>query len=267
MRIQILCDGFCDFTPSERIGSAFRKLPASAAVGTQSFDDGPDFHPAALLAVRPRRGPAAEIRLPGVRDFLSAVDPAAEELYVVTASAALYGQYDAASQARRLLLAERPALRVHVFNTRSIGVGELLAARRISQLQRSGYAFRQIVERVEAEILSNTCCILPGEPEGVRALGAPARPGSGVYLLQPDGHTVWLCGGLTDPAAEKRLARRIAADPPGRTCLIAHAGCPERARRLARLFQQQKRFASILLTEAGVLTTLLLGRGGVMAAW
>ena len=267
MRIQILCDSWCDFTPSERISSTFRRISATVTVGGRSFTDGDDFRPAELLACL-RDGQTPELVPPTARDFLAAADDAAEELYILTASAALDGQYDAAFQARRLLLGEQPERRIHVFNTRSAGVGELLAARRVSQLQRSGDPFRQIVERVEAEILANRCCLLPGTPAGLRQLGAAVRPGRGIYRMSLEGCPVWLCGGLTDRAAEKRLVRRLGgAGKPGGTCLIAHTGCPERARRVAQLLQQQKRFSSILLTETGVRMTLLLGPGGLALAY
>ena len=247
MRTQILLDGCCDLTASERTRSTFQQIPAAVENGV--------------------------VRFPGVQAYLDAMDPASEEIYLVTASAALSDQYEAASQARRLFLGTAPQCRVHVFNTRSAGVGELLTARRICQLQRSGYGFRQIVERVEKEILSHRLFLLPASPEGLRGqqLLPPKRfweASDAVYTMSLEGHVVRAAQSLTARGAEKKLLTLLKqANGLGRTLLISHCGCPERARNLARMVQQEKCFSSILLTECGGPMALLLRAGGLSAAY
>lgn len=247
MRTQILTDGCCDFTASERMSPTFQQIPVAVVDGVVQF--------------------------PTVQAYLDVMNPAAEEIYLVTASAALSNQYEVASQARRLFLGAAPNCKVHVFNTRSAGVGELLTARRICQLQRSGYGFRQIVERVEKEILTNRMFLLPVSPEGLRRQGLipPKRlweRADALYALNLEGNVVRLAQAASARGAEKKLLAQLRqCDEPGRTLLISHCGCPERARNLARAIQQEKRFSSILLTECGVPVSLLLQSGGIAVAF
>lgn len=211
-------------------------------------------------------------RFPAAQAYLDIMDPSAEEIYIVTASAALSNQYEVASQARRLFLGTAPDCSVHVFNTRSAGVGELLAARRICQLQRSGYSFRQIVERVEKEILTNRLYLLPVSSEGLRQQGLlpPKRlwePPEAVYTMNLEGRVVRTARAASVRSAEKKLLAQLRLlDGTGKTLILSHCGCPERARNLARMIQQEKRFSSILLTECGAPMALLLRTGGIAVA-
>ena len=247
MHTQILLDGCCDLTASERMRSTFQQIPVAMKDGAVEF--------------------------PSVQAYLDAMDPNADEIYVVTASAALSNQYEVASQARRLFLATAPQCSVHVFNTRSAGVGELLAARRICQLQRSGYGFRQIVERIEKEILGNRLFLLPVTPEGLRQQGLlpPKRwweLSDGVYTMNLEGHVVRTAQAASARGAEKKLMAVLRQENgAGRTLLISHCGCPERARNLARMVQQEKCFSSILLTECSAPMGLLLQPGGLSVAF
>lgn len=247
MRTQILCDGCCDFTASERMSSMYQQVPVSVENGIVQF--------------------------PTAQSYLDMMNPSAEEIYLVTASAALSNQYEVASQARRLFLGTAPNCSVHVFNTRSAGVGELLTARRICQLQRSGYNFRQIVERVEKELLTNRMFLLPVTPEGLRAQGLlpPKRlweMPEGVYTMNLEGRVVRAAQAASVRGAEKKLLAQLRmADGAGKTLMISHCSCPERARNLARMIQPEKRFSSILLTECGTPMALLLRSGGIAVAY
>ena len=83
-----------------------------------------------------------------------------------------------------------------------------------------------------------------------------------------EGNLVRLTRAASFRGAEKRLLALLKqADGSGRTLLISHCGCPDRARNLARAVQQEKRFSSILLTECGVPLALLLGAGGLAVAY
>lgn len=265
MGVQILCDSRCDLTATERMSSLFQKVPATWTLGERPLTDHKALGAGEILEAV-AAGAAIQEAYPGARAYREAMGDG--EIYIVTASAALCGQYEAASQARRLALGDHPGQPIHVFNTRSFSVGQLLAARRICQLQRSGYSFRQIVERVESEILSTRLFLLAPSPERLLQWGGLTRRRRErprpLYTMNLEGRLVRAGGALTDKGAEKRLAEAVArSDGPGKTCLLAHCGCPERARRVAQLLREQQRFSSILLTEAGAATALLLGPGGL----
>ncbi len=270
MQFQILCDGCCDLTATERRGSVYRKVPAAVSVGERTFADDGDFRPAALLDAL-TRGAEARVEFPDAQAYLAAMDPLAEAIYLVTASPALGGQYETASYARRLLLYRKPERQIHVFNTRSGGLGQLLAARRISQLHRSGCSFRQTVERVESDILAASMFFLPGEPEVLRKGGLvppkrlPERP-KWVCAMGLDGSVTRLASAMTEQGAEKKLLEALQSrDTTGKVCLLAHTGCPDRARRVSQQLLRAARFSQIITTETSPISTLLLRTGLAIA--
>lgn len=269
LRFQILCDSCCDLTASERMSSVFEKVPAEVTVSGAVLRDGKSPPQPELLRALEGGPSAFQLAFPDALAYLEAVDAAAEHVYLVTSSAETFDQYAVASQARRMLLQREPGRQVHVFNTRSGSVGQLVTARRICALERSGCTYRQVVERVEAELLTTALFLLPASAEGLyRGRLTPRQYGwdkmRSLYTMSVEGRVVRAASALTWRGLEKRLLRRLAAcQTSGKTCLIAHCGCPDRARSVAERLRTQASFSGILLTETGVVNSLLLGRGGL----
>ena len=65
----------------------------------------------------------------------------AEDVYVVTLSAALSGSYNSAQLGRKLYLEDHPAKNIYVFNSRSASVGQTLIAEKIQECVEAGMAF------------------------------------------------------------------------------------------------------------------------------
>ena len=275
MHVQILCDSFCDFTAAERLSSAFEKVPATVTVAGQQFLDDDGFQQAALLPYLKEKGAEPRIQFPDEQAYLAAMHPEAEEIYIVTSSAANVGQYEAASAARRIRMREIPEQNVHVFNTRGGSVGQLLAAREISRLQRSGCDFRQIVTWVERDILTTRIYLLPADIAflyNMALLPRKKRIGFSKVLCQKkeDGKIQVMSSAMTAQGVEKKLAQVLAKQPPGkkaRTCIIAHCGCPERARRVSQILKKGGQFSEFLLAETGAVTSVALGPGGLALAF
>lgn len=273
MKYQILCDCFCDFTATERLSSVFQKVPAVVRVSGQALIDGKDFRQQELLHALEADSYELKVDYPDEAAYRPLLNPNAQAYYLVTASAALFDQYDVANRVRREILQRAPDACVHVFNTRSCGVGELLAARRISQLERSGCSFRQIVERVESELLSVSTYLLPASADTLRQSGltAPPRwlePSRAVYAFDLAGTLVRICGAVSDNRLEQKLAAVVKQrETAGKTCLISYCGCPDRARRAAQVLQKNGSFSTVRMTDAGAVNALLLQRGGISVAF
>ena len=273
MSFQILCDSCCDFTATEKLGAAFEKVPATVTVSGQKFLDDGTFQQSQFLRSMEAESIELQVEFPDEQAYLNAFDREADAVYIVTAAAASCDQYGVASRARRMYLREHPEKQIHVFNTRSAGVGELLAARQIRRMERYGCNFRQIVSRVEADILTSNTYFMPSSPDSLRQIGLlpkkilPEKP-FGIYQAV-------LEGGLSRPEAaftEKGAGKKLAAmlenqNLQNRLCLLSHCGCRERAQHLAGLLRQQTSASEIIILETGAVMSLLLHRGGIALAF
>lgn len=273
MSFQILCDSCCDFTATEKLSATFQKVPASVLVSGQTFRDDQAFQQAAFLDALTDKSIELKVLFPDERAWLEAFDPEAEEIYVVTSSAVLDDQYDTASRARRMFLQRHPGRQIHIFNTRSGSVGELLTARRIRTMERYGCTYRQIVERTEAEILSIGTWLLPASTDSLFQAGLlHKRPAvewpHGIYRLTMEGTVARAATRPTELGAERKLIELLKTEKTaGKTCLISQCGNLERSRRIAALMRQNELFSEIVLLEAGAVMSLLLRRGGLAIAY
>ena len=274
MHVQILCDSCCDFTAAERLSSTFEKVPAVVTIAGQQFVDDDCFQQAALLPYLGQKDVVPKVTFPDERAYLAAMHQETDEIYIVTSSAASVGQYEAASAARRMRLRENPDHKIHVFNTRGGSVGQLLTAREISKLQRSGCDFRQIVTWVERDILTTKLYLLPADIAflyTMSLLPQKKRIGFSKVLCQKteDGRIQVLASSMTAQGVEKKLIQVLNKLPQGKEkpCIIAHCGCQDRARRVAQLLKKTGRFSEFLLAETGAVTSVALGPGGVALAF
>lgn len=276
MRYRILCDSCCDFSTTEKLGTAFEKIPAMITISGTRLTDDKHLRQEALQAALETKSLELHLDYPTREDFLRAMDCGAREIYVVCATTAVGEHYELASWARRQFLQTHPDALVHVFNSRSTGAGQLLVARKISQMQRSGCSFQQIVDSVERCCLRTRTYFLTGEEQLLREVGLAQHKKR--TLLQARRQLLWtdlhgnlleLCGAATDRAAEKKLLKLLQkrGELEGKTCFIAHCASPERARRLAQQLHHAGLFRDIVFLEMGGVGSLMLGRGGITLAY
>ena len=273
MHIQILCDSSCDFTAGEKLSTVFQKVPAKVTVSGQVFWDDHMVSQTAFQSAVSRKSLELKVEFPDEQAWMKAFDPSAEAIYLITDSAACSDQYETASRAKRMFLRTRRDQKIHVFNTRSGSAGELLAARRIFQLDRSGCAFRQIAERVERDILRFHTFVLPASVEtlcqaGILPRTRLPRPANSLYQMNLNGEMTRAASAVTARGAEQKLLQLIGkTERAGRTCLIAHCGCLGRAQQLAASFRRAGLFSDLMLLGTGAVTSLLLHRPGLVVAY
>ncbi|WP_201346625.1 DegV family protein, partial [Lactobacillus nasalidis] len=94
-----------------------------------------------------RAGIAASSACPGIAAWLEAY-AGGSEIYVLTISAALSGSCNSAVQAAKIYQEEHPDCLIHVFDSRSAGPAQCLAAEKIAALKDQGMQFAEVVETV-----------------------------------------------------------------------------------------------------------------------
>lgn len=271
MRYQILCDTCCDFTATEKMSTVFSRVPAKLTLSGYSFLDDKAFRQGAFLEVWDEKSFELKAEFPDEDAWLARISSDAARIYLVTASAAVFDQYEVASSAKRRYLEQHPDAQIHVFNTRSFGVAELLAARQINRMERSGCEFRQIVERVENDILKRELYLLPSSPEQLQQSSAIVNRstvrGKDIYRTADDGRLMRVATALSAKGAEKKLLRILEkSGNKNHACLIAHCGCIERAHRVSNLLHTKCGIKNIVLLEACAVSSAILQPGGIAIA-
>ena len=85
----------------------------------------------------------------------------------------------------------------------------------------------------------------------------------------PEGEIGKLSQALTVKQALGKLVERISndLDHVGRTLIISHCNCKERALKLKAEIEAKCRFSNILMTGAGGITTVYANDGGIVVAY
>ena len=185
---------------------------------------------------------------------------------------------ETAEQARLLLEEEAPQANVHVFNSCSAASGELLVAMAIHRLASAGMPFKRVVTEVEQFIYQMQTMFVLESLENLRKNGRLTKLQSvitGALKIKlfmgatPEGEICKLGQALTVKQALSKMVDKIAADAAhvGRTLAICHCNCLERAFQVKAMLEAKCKFAHIIITEAGGVTSVYAYDGGIVVAY
>ena len=219
-----------------------------------------------------------EAACPSPQAYLDAYQCSVEDVYVVTLSALLSGSHNSAEQARVLLEEDEPGVNVHVFNSCSAAAGEVLVALKIRELAQSGMPFKKVVREVEQYIYQMQTMFVLETLENLRKNGrltklqAVVTGALKIKLFMgatPEGEICKLGQALSMKQALSKLVDKIASDPNhvGRTLVICHCNCKERAEKVKEQILAKCQVGEILVVGAGGITTVYANDGGVVVAY
>lgn len=277
MQYKIICDSGCDFTATELLGTTFQRVPMTLLLdGRAVVDEGPA--PVALLESLRRAG-TLRAEPPTEEDWLRAFSCEADMLFVLATSAELGDSYLAAYRARKRFIEAHPEKKIHVFNTRTISAGILLAARKIHTLVLSGCSFQQIVDTTERDLLDTHTLFLAADTRAFRqhsllrrAVHWNALPGASPVLDLTRSGTLHLRGHVlgkkrTISLLASSVAELYKPSSGRRICVISHCGCPEQAVKLSQRIDKGCQFQEIIIVAASGLSALYGGKGGLAVAF
>ena len=197
---------------------------------------------------------------------------------MVTLSALLSGSHNSAEQAKVLLEEDEPDINVHVFNSCSASSGEVLVALKIRELAQSGMPFKKVVREVEQYIYQMQTMFVLESLENLRKNGrltklqAVVTGALKIKLFMgstPEGEICKLGQALTIKQALSKLVDKIASDPnhAGRTLVICHCNCKERAEKVREQILAKCQVGEILVVSAGGITSVYANDGGIVVAY
>lgn len=279
MGFKIVVDSCCDLTGQMLKDPRFIKVPLTIRSNGSSFIDNETFDQADLLWAMKQSEEAPSTACPSPQSYLDAYQgPEEEDVYVVTLSALLSGSHNSAEQARMLMEEDHPNKNVYVFNSCSASSGEVLVALKVRELAESGAPFKHVVREVEQFIYQMQTMFVLETLENLRKNGRLTRLQSvitgalKIKLLMggtPEGEIYKIGQMLSMKQALSKMVDRMAADPAheGRTLVICHCNCLDRAFQVKEMCEQRCKFGSIIITEAGGVTSVYANDGGIVVAY
>lgn len=279
MGFKIVVDSCCDLTGQMLKDPHFVKVPLTIRSNGSSFIDNETFDQADLLWAMKQSDDAPATACPSPQSYLDAYQgPEDEDVYVVTLSALLSGSHNSAEQAKLLMEEDQPNKNVYVFNSCSASSGEVLVALKVRELAESGAPFKHVVREVEQFIYQMQTMFVLETLENLRKNGRLTRLQSvitgalKIKLLMggtPEGEIYKIGQMLSMKQALSKMVDRMAADPAheGRTLVICHCNCLDRAFQVKEMCEQRCKFGSIIITEAGGVTSVYANDGGIVVAY
>ena len=278
MSFSIIVDSCCDLTPEMRADPVFRSIPLTIRVGGRDYIDDQSLDTSLLIYAMDQSQDASSSSCPSPGDYLEAFRQAEGDIYVITLSALLSGSHNSAEQARILMEEEHPEVNVHVFNSCSAAAGELLVAMAIHRLASAGMPYKRVVTEAEQFIYQMQTMFVLESLENLRKNGRLTKLQAvitGALKIKlfmgatPEGEICKLGQALTIKQALTKMVDKIAADAAhvGRTLAICHCNCLERAFQVKAMMEAKCKFAHIVVTEAGGITSVYAYDGGIVVAY
>lgn len=278
MSFSIIVDSCCDLTPEMRADPVFRSIPLTIRVGGRDYIDDQSLDTSLLIYAMDQSQEASSSSCPSPGDYLEAFRQAEGDIYVITLSALLSGSHNSAWQAKQMFLEEDPERNIHVFNSCSASVGEVLLAQKVCQLARSGVTFSQVVAQAEKTIAeTNTLFVLEnldnlkknGRLTRVQAMLTGALRIKLIMGSTPEGEICKHGQALSIKQALAKLVEIMAADErhKGKILYIAQCLCPDRAQQLWELAKKSCQFSDVVITATRGLSSYYANSGGVIVAY
>lgn len=278
MSYKIIVDSCCDLTPSLRREDTFQSVPLTIRVGDKSVVDDESFDQADLLRRMKKSETAPQTSCPSPAVYMDAFDCDVDDIYVVTLSALLSGSHNSAQQARQLWLEEHPKTNVHIFNSCSASVGEVLIALKIRDVAAKGLPFQSVVSEAAAFCKEmSTLFVLEsldnlrknGRLTGLKSVVTEALHIKLFMGATPEGEICKRGQALSIKQALSKMVDAITKDAnhEGKLLAISHCNCYERAIQFKDMVQRACHFTDVFITETGGISTVYANDGGIIVAY
>ncbi|HIR28457.1 MAG TPA: DegV family protein [Candidatus Choladousia intestinigallinarum] len=276
MSYTIVMDSCGERTEEMRKDKRIISAPLTMQLDEYSFVDDDTFDQADFLKKIAASPNCPKSACPSPDYYKEAFDQGTERAYAVTLSAELSGSYNSAMLARKLLLEEKPEMKIHVFNSRSASIGQTLITRKIQECEEAGMEFEEVVETVEAYIDGqNTYFVLEnletlrknGRLSNLKAFVASALKIKPVMKATPEGTIAQLDQARGINKALVKLVNYLVEDvenPEEKVLALSHCNCPDRAAMVRDAILERIKVKDVILVDSAGITTMYANDGGVV---
>lgn len=215
---------------------------------------------------------------PSPEAYYRAFDCDAEHIYAVTLSGALSGSYQSACVAKNMYLEDHPDAKIHVFNSVSASVGELLTVLKIKEYEDMGLPFEEVIERTEKYArMKGTYFVLDnletlrknGRLSGLKAVAAAVLKIKPICYGTTEGEIGQLDQARGMGKAIVKMVNHIVErtpDPENRILGIGYCNCLERAQIVRDEVLRRVKVRDVIMLPTGGLSTIYANDGGIIVA-
>lgn len=276
MSYTIVMDSCGERTEEMKKDKRIISAPLTMQLDEYSFVDDDTFDQADFLRKIAASPNCPKSACPSPDYYKEAFDQGTERAYAVTLSAELSGSYNSAMLARKLLLEEKPQMKIHVFNSRSASIGETLITRKIQECEEADMEFEELVETVEAYIDGQTTYFVlenletlrkNGRLSNLKAFVASALKIKPVMKSTPEGTIVQLDQARGMNKALVKMVNYLVEDvenPEEKVLALSHCNCPDRAVMVRDAILERIQVRDVILLDSAGITTMYANDGGVV---
>lgn len=284
MAYKIVVDSCCDLTQDMKSWSNLSVIPMTLQIGDYVVSDDENFDQNDFISRMVASKVLAKSACPSPEAFAKACEGDEEDVYLMTITDKLSGCYNSAVQGVQLFKDEHPdsGKNIHVFNSLATSGLETLMAYKIKELADGGASFDDIVSAVEDYCVNG--CGLYFCLESMDALKGNGRLYNvGAKIIET--LHVKLIGHRTDYGnisiagkdfTTNRILSKTAAliakdtqgsDLSGKTVIISHVCCEEKAKRFAEMVKEKNGFSNVVILKCSGLNSLYASNEGIIVSF
>lgn len=275
MNYKIVADSSCDLNEGMEEKFNISLVPFKIDIDEHSFIDDKDLDLVKFTKTMIASPNPIRTSCPSPGDFVEEYKKA-DNIFVVTISAALSGTYNSAVLAKEMIMEEVSNKFVHVFDSKSASIGETLVALKINELVEEKLSNLEIVEKVDNYIKEMKTYFISESLDNLIKNGRISKTKgliANVLNLKPlmgatdEGEIVLVENHRGSKKVFKRLVEIIGESKipfEDRILAISHADALERAIQLKEEIQEKYNFKEILIVETKGLSTAYVNYKGII---
>ncbi len=276
MKYKIVVDSCCELPENLKNDPRFEIVPLTLIVGDQyEKEDNMEFNQREFLDAVAACPECPKSACPSPERYQIAYETEAEHVYAVTLSSKLSGSYNSAVLGKNLYHEKHGEKELYVVDSKSAACGETQIVYKLMEMEESGLAFTEIIERIEQFVKDmNTYFVLEnldtlrknGRLSGVKALVASTlniKPVMGA----DDGSIIQLGQGIGMKKALTKMAEAAieqAVEAGKKRLMITHCNNLKAAECVRRHIEEKLHFKETLILDAAGVSSMYANEGGVI---
>jgi DegV family protein with EDD domain len=254
----------------------YESVPLGIQVDDYHILDDENFNQAEFLKKVAASPNCPKSSCPSPERYMAAYTCDFTNVYVITLSGALSGSYNSAVLAKNLYHEEKGEKNIHVFDSRSASGGELQIAFWIKQLEEEGKSFQEVIFNVEELIMKRKTYFVLESLEALRKNGRlsniKAIVANTLNIKPIMGAT--LQGSIMQLGQARGIKKALkkmvditmdeVKDTTGRTLIINHCNCPERAEEVLDYYLENAKFKHTYILDTRGISSLYASDGGII---
>ena len=276
MSYRVVVDSCGELTEEMKKDGHFLSAPLTMQVDEYDFVDDETFDQADFLAKVAASPNCPKSACPSPDFYRKAFEGEEDHAYAVTLSAQLSGSYNSAQLGKSMCLEEYPDKKIHVFNSKSASIGETLIAMKIRECENAGMSFKEVVQKVEEYIASQTTWFVLETLEALRKNGrlsnlkaavATALKIKPVMMSTPEGSIQQLGQARGINKALVKMVDNIVEvteHPEERILAISHCNCRDRAMMVKDALLERMKVKDAFVVDTAGISSLYASDGGII---